>query len=52
MFCPNGHDKFVIGPEYIGRRLVAIMTCLRCGSRFDAFAHYGTVSAKSGRGAA
>jgi len=42
MFCPNGHHEFVIGPEYIGGRSAALMTCLQCGSRFDAYSAYGT----------
>ncbi len=41
MFCPNGHDKFVIGPEYLPGRVAAVMTCLQCGERFDAYAVYG-----------
>ena len=41
MFCPNGHLEFVIGPEYTGRRAAAIMTCLQCGARFDAYAASG-----------
>ena len=41
MFCPNGHLEFVIGPEYTSRRAAAIMTCLQCGTRFDAYATSG-----------
>ena len=41
MFCPNGHNQFVIGPEYGSARSEAIMTCLQCGARFDAYATYG-----------
>lgn len=41
MFCPNGHKDFVIGPEYTSGRRAAIMTCLQCGIRFDAYASYG-----------
>lgn len=41
MFCPNGHNQFVIGPEYVSGRAAALMTCLQCGSRFDAYAVYG-----------
>ena len=41
MFCPNGHHQFVIGPEYTPGRHAAIMTCLQCGSRFDAYATAG-----------
>lgn len=41
MFCPNGHNQFVIGPEYGAARSAAIMTCLQCGERFDAYAVYG-----------
>ena len=41
MFCPNGHSDFVIGPEYTPRRAAAIMTCLQCGARFDAYATAG-----------
>lgn len=47
MFCPNGHGKFVIGPEYIAGRSVALMTCLQCGSRFDAYTSYGSGNAQS-----
>lgn len=42
MFCPNGHNEFVIGPEYVGKRAAALMTCLQCGERFDAYSAYGT----------
>ena len=41
MFCPNGHSEFVFGPEYQSRRAAAVMTCLQCGTRFDAYAQYG-----------
>lgn len=41
MFCPNGHSEFVIGPEYGARRSTALMTCLQCGTRFDAYEAYG-----------
>jgi hypothetical protein len=41
MFCPNGHLEFVIGPEYTTGRGAAIMTCLQCGTRFDAYATAG-----------
>lgn len=41
MFCPNGHSAFVIGPEYSKNRSVALMTCLQCGARFDAYSFYG-----------
>ncbi len=47
MFCPNGHKDFVIGPEYRGRRTAAIMTCLQCGARFDAYELYGHVPVKA-----
>jgi hypothetical protein len=47
MFCPNGHEKFVIGPEYAVGRIAALMTCLQCGSRFDAYATYGSPAAKA-----
>ena len=52
MFCPNGHEKFVIGPEYSEGRSAALMTCLQCGSRFDAYASYGVSVAKVARKAA
>lgn len=42
MFCPNGHHQFVIGPEYVAGRAAAVMTCLQCGSRFDAYETYGS----------
>ena len=45
MFCPNGHEKFVIGPEYEGGRRAAVMTCLQCGARFDAYEQYGLPNA-------
>ena len=41
MFCPNGHHHFVIGPEYVAGRAEALMTCLQCGSRFDAYTQFG-----------
>ena len=47
MFCPNGHEKFVIGPEYSEGRSAALMTCLQCGSRFDAYAGYGSPVTKA-----
>lgn len=52
MFCPNGHQEFVIGPEYANNRSVALMTCLQCGTRFDAYTFYGETSTKSSRKAA
>jgi len=52
MFCPNGHEKFVIGPEYAAGRAAAFMTCLQCGSRFDAYASYGSPVSKAVRKAA
>jgi hypothetical protein len=51
MFCPNGHIEFVIGPEYAAGRASALMTCLQCGTRFDAYAAFGT-SRKAARKAA
>ena len=42
MFCPNGHRDFIIGPEYSNGRSAAVMTCLQCGTRFDAYALFGT----------
>lgn len=51
MFCPNGHNQFVVGPEYVGSRAAAMMTCLQCGARFDAYAAYG-VAPKAARKAA
>ncbi len=41
MFCPNGHNQFIVGPEYLGARAEAIMTCLQCGNRFDAYTTFG-----------
>lgn len=52
MFCPNGHLEFVIGPEHQGGRAAAVMTCLQCGVRFDAYGHYGLTVAKARRLAA
>jgi hypothetical protein len=52
MFCPNGHEKFVIGPEYTSNRREAVMTCLQCGNRFDAYTQYGVgAPARSAAGA-
>jgi len=51
MFCPNGHIEFVIGPEYTGNRSAAVMTCLQCGSRFDAYEVAGTVRRSTARAA-
>ena len=52
MYCPNGHEKFVIGPEYGAARSTALMTCLQCGVRFDAYALYGEIQPKTVRKAA
>lgn len=52
MFCPNGHNQFVIGPEYVSGRNAALMTCLQCGARFDAYAQYGDARPKALRNAA
>ncbi|MEO8540813.1 MAG: hypothetical protein ABI577_13820 [bacterium] len=52
MFCPNGHHQFIIGPEYTVGRTAAIMTCLQCGSRFDAYQVYGDSREKAVRKAA
>ena len=52
MFCPNGHERFVIGPEYTSGRGTALMTCLQCGSRFDAYSQYGASIATAVRKAA
>jgi hypothetical protein len=52
MFCPNGHHQFVIGPEYVSGRNSALMTCLQCGDRFDAYAQYGDARPKALRKAA
>lgn len=41
MICPNGHTDFIIGPEYTTARAAAVMTCLHCGSRWDAYATAG-----------
>jgi|GEM_PF-6142928 len=51
MLCPNGHLEFVIGPEYARGRSAAVMTCLQCGARFDAYAAAGA-SPKAARKAA
>ena len=52
MFCPNGHEKFIIGPEYGPARSAALMTCLQCGARFDAYASYGSGTRNAARKAA
>ena len=51
MFCPNGHTDFIIGPEYTTGRHAAIMTCLQCGSRFDAYASYGATRTQRAKAA-
>jgi hypothetical protein len=51
MNCPNGHRDFIIGPEYNSTRTEAIMTCLHCGARFDAYAAVGVGAVRRAKAA-
>lgn len=51
MFCPNCQSDFIIGPEYTTSRAAALMTCLQCATRWDAYAISGAGAARRSKAA-